>query len=75
MLATPLLREGVPIGIIYLQRSEVQPFTDKQIALAKTFEDELRSVIDWLNRYQLWIVVGSLALVVLGNVRNFRRGR
>ena len=43
--------------------------------LAKTFEDELRSVIDWLNRYQLWIVVGSLALVVLGNVRNFRRGR
>jgi len=43
--------------------------------LAKTFEDQLRSVIDWLNQYQLWIVLGSLALVLLGNLRNFRRGR
>src|SRR5262245_7108290 len=39
-LATPLLREGVPIGAIYMRRTEVQPFTDKQIALAKTFADQ-----------------------------------
>lgn len=43
--------------------------------LSKTFESELRDVIEWTNRYQIWIIIGSVAIVVLVNLRNFRRGR
>ena len=39
-LATPLLREGVSIGAIMIRRTEVRPFTDKQIKLLETFADQ-----------------------------------
>jgi two-component system NtrC family sensor kinase len=40
VVATPLLRVGVSIGAIFIRRTEVRPFTDKQIALLKTFADQ-----------------------------------
>jgi GAF domain-containing protein/anti-sigma regulatory factor (Ser/Thr protein kinase) len=40
MLATPMLREGVAIGTIVIRRTEVRPFTEKQIKLLETFADQ-----------------------------------
>src|SRR5262245_43394223 len=40
ILSVPLLRGDVAIGTIDLRRTEVQPFTDGQIALLQTFADQ-----------------------------------
>jgi GAF domain-containing protein len=40
VLATPLLREGIPIGTIHIRRTEVRPFTEKQIKLLETFANQ-----------------------------------
>ena len=39
-LCVPLVREGKSIGTILLRRTEVHPFSDKQIALLQTFADQ-----------------------------------
>jgi two-component system NtrC family sensor kinase len=69
MLSVPLLREGLPLGVVLLMRRTVQPFTEKQIELLSTFADQAVIAIE---NVRLFDSVEARTLELTQSLENLR---